>query len=73
MEDLEYGKAYYADIKRRAVAHGRSADDILIFPSIHPFLGESQAEAEEKYLNQSRFVDTDYAVKYLSRGMGIES
>lgn len=65
--DLEFGKAYYKDIKSRAVSYGRSPDDILILPSIGPIVGETQAEAEAKYGREVSWIDPDYAVKYLSR------
>ncbi|MFE3228552.1 NtaA/DmoA family FMN-dependent monooxygenase [Nocardia sp. NPDC059228] len=49
-----YGKLpeaaeFYRDIKARAVAAGRSADDIKILPSASFVLGDTEAEAVEKY------------------------
>ena len=49
-----YGKLpeaaeFYRDIKSRAVAAGRAADDIKILPSASFVLGDTQAEAIEKY------------------------
>lgn len=49
-----YGKLpeaaeFYRDIKARAVAAGRSADDIKILPSASFVLGDTEAEAIEKY------------------------
>lgn len=66
-ETLDAAKAYYADIKRRAVAHGRSPDDILIFPGSGTIIGDTREEAEAKYRRQAAYVDVDFAVKYLSR------
>ncbi len=40
---------FYRDIKARAVAAGRSADDIKILPSASFVLGDTEAEAIEKY------------------------
>ncbi|QNG18170.1 NtaA/DmoA family FMN-dependent monooxygenase [Rhodococcus triatomae] len=40
---------FYRDIKSRAVAAGRSADDIKILPSASFVLGDSEADALEKY------------------------
>ncbi|GAB0103927.1 NtaA/DmoA family FMN-dependent monooxygenase [Nocardia sp. JMUB6875] len=49
-----YGKLpeaaeFYRDIKSRAVAAGRSADDIKILPSASFVLGDTEAEAIEKH------------------------
>ncbi|WP_280243433.1 NtaA/DmoA family FMN-dependent monooxygenase [Nocardia abscessus] len=49
-----YGKQpeaadFYRDIKSRAVAAGRAADDIKILPSASFVLGDTEAEAIEKY------------------------
>ncbi|MQY23893.1 NtaA/DmoA family FMN-dependent monooxygenase [Nocardia macrotermitis] len=49
-----YGKLpeaaeFYRDIKSRAIAAGRAADDIKILPSASFVLGDTQAEAIEKY------------------------
>ncbi|MCX4099198.1 NtaA/DmoA family FMN-dependent monooxygenase [Nocardia sp. alder85J] len=49
-----YGKLpeaadFYRDIKARAVAAGRAADDIKILPSASFVLGDTPAEAIEKY------------------------
>lgn len=49
-----YGKLpeaadFYRDIKSRAVAAGRSADDIKILPSGSFVLGDTEAEAYEKF------------------------
>ncbi|MGW0043056.1 NtaA/DmoA family FMN-dependent monooxygenase [Rhodococcus sp. NPDC003348] len=41
---------YYRDVKARAVAAGRSADDLKILPSASFVLGDSEADAREKYL-----------------------
>lgn len=49
-----YGKLpeaadFYRDIKTRAVAAGRAADEIKILPSASFVLGDTEAEAVEKY------------------------
>lgn len=42
-------QAFYADVKERAVRHGRSPDDIRILPGLNYILGRTEAEAREKY------------------------
>jgi FMN-dependent oxidoreductase (nitrilotriacetate monooxygenase family) len=54
-----YGKLpeaaeFYRDVKARAVAAGRSADDIKILPSASFVLGDTEAEAIEKYRTVQR-------------------
>jgi FMN-dependent oxidoreductase (nitrilotriacetate monooxygenase family) len=65
--DLKRATEFSDDIKRRAVAYGRSPHDILIFPTITPILGETQEEADHKYEKSIQYVDIDMAIQYLSR------
>jgi alkanesulfonate monooxygenase SsuD/methylene tetrahydromethanopterin reductase-like flavin-dependent oxidoreductase (luciferase family) len=41
-------KAYRDDIRARAVAHGRSADDVKVFFQVSPILGATMEEARER-------------------------
>ncbi len=66
-ETLEEAKAFYADVKRRAVEAGRSPDDILIFPGIGPIIGDTEAEVERKYEELAALGSIDDALQYLSR------
>ncbi|MBN9113086.1 MAG: NtaA/DmoA family FMN-dependent monooxygenase [Pseudonocardia sp.] len=45
---LEAGQAFYADVKRRLAAHGRTEDQLKILPATTFALGDTQAEAEER-------------------------
>ncbi|WP_028047787.1 NtaA/DmoA family FMN-dependent monooxygenase [Cellulomonas sp. URHE0023] len=45
---LPEAKAYYADIKRRAVAFGRRPQDVKLLPSGSFVLADTEAEAQEK-------------------------
>jgi FMN-dependent oxidoreductase (nitrilotriacetate monooxygenase family) len=67
VEDVPAAKAYYQDIKRRAAAYGRAADEILIFPSITVVVGDTEQEARRKYDEVSQLLDVNVAIKYLSR------
>ena len=40
-------KAYRDDVRARAVAHGRSPDDVKVMYIVSPVLGETEAEARE--------------------------
>jgi FMN-dependent oxidoreductase (nitrilotriacetate monooxygenase family) len=50
-------KAYYDDVKSRAVKYGRNPDDIKIFPAVIPFIGETEAIAREKQAYHNELVD----------------
>lgn len=67
VEDVPAAKAYYQDIKARAAAYGRSPDEILIFPSITPVVGTTEADALRKHREVAELLDINVAVKYLSR------
>ncbi|MDR6718453.1 LLM class flavin-dependent oxidoreductase [Paenibacillus sp. 2003] len=66
-ETLEEARDFYRDVKARAVAYGRKAKDILIFPGIGPIVGRSEEEAEQKYQEIAELVSIDQALNYLGR------
>lgn len=42
-------KAYRADIRERAIAHGRNPDDVKVMYMAQPFIGETEADARAKF------------------------
>ncbi|MEK4662995.1 LLM class flavin-dependent oxidoreductase [Priestia sp. FSL H7-0729] len=66
-ETLEEAREFYRDVKARAVAYGRQAGDILIFPGIGPIVGRTTEEAEQKYQEIASLVSMDQALNYLGR------
>ncbi|RKT88412.1 FMN-dependent oxidoreductase, nitrilotriacetate monooxygenase family [Saccharopolyspora antimicrobica] len=44
---LQAGKDFYADVKRRLPGHGRSREELLVFPATTVVLGDTDAEAHE--------------------------
>jgi len=50
-------KAYYDDVKSRASNFGRNPDDIKIFPSFIPFVGETESIAREKQAFHNELAD----------------
>jgi FMN-dependent oxidoreductase (nitrilotriacetate monooxygenase family) len=64
---LEENQTFARRVKQSAVAQGRSADDVKIFPGIGPIVGETQAEAEEKYNIIRNLISIDDALAYLGR------
>lgn len=67
IQNLEEAKAYYSKVKKLASTHGRSANDIKIFPGIAPIIGQTEEEAEEKYRIIRDLVDINDALAYLGR------
>ncbi|MFF2910638.1 LLM class flavin-dependent oxidoreductase [Paenibacillus sp. NPDC057934] len=59
--------AFRKDMRRRAETFSRSADDILVFPSIAPVVGRTAEEAEQKYQEMASLVTITDALKYTSR------
>ena len=57
----------YAQLKASAVAHGRRASDLKVFPGIAPIVGATEKEAEEKYLAIRDLVSIEEALAYLGR------
>ncbi|MFE4569762.1 LLM class flavin-dependent oxidoreductase [Paenibacillus chitinolyticus] len=66
-ENLEDAVRFYKEVKERAVSHGRSPDDVLIFPGIGPIIGSTEEEAERKYQEVANLVTIETALDYLGR------
>lgn len=45
---LEAGRAFYRDVKARAVRHGRASEDVKVLPAATFVLGDSEADARER-------------------------
>lgn len=59
--------AFTQRVKQSAVEHGRSADDVKVFPGIGPIVGRTAAEAEEKYQAIRDLLTIDEALAFLGR------
>ena len=64
---LEEAQSFYRSIKTSAVAHGRLAEEVKVFPSAGPIVGRTQDEAEEKYRAIRDLISIDDALAYLGR------
>lgn len=64
---LEETRAFLRQVKTSAAAHGRSADDVKIFPGIAPIVGATEEEAEAKYRQIRDLLTVDEALLYLGR------
>jgi alkanesulfonate monooxygenase len=54
---LELAQTYYASLKARLPAYGRRPDDLLVMTGIMPFVGRTQAEAQEKFDRVQNLLD----------------
>ncbi|NDK89105.1 NtaA/DmoA family FMN-dependent monooxygenase [Gordonia desulfuricans] len=64
---------HYRLVKRRAVAHGRSPDDIKILPGLLVSLGSTEAEARRRNDDLHDRSPSSYAVGWLSHAIGIDA
>jgi alkanesulfonate monooxygenase len=71
-QDLDAARAFYADIKRRAAAYGRPPHAIKVLPGVMTVIGETRAEAAEKYERLQSLLSPELAVKDLSSHFGFD-
>jgi FMN-dependent oxidoreductase (nitrilotriacetate monooxygenase family) len=64
---LEETRTFTRQVKASAVAHGRSRDDVKIFPGISPIVGATAEEAEAKYQRIRDLIAIEDALAYLGR------
>ncbi|MDE1184283.1 LLM class flavin-dependent oxidoreductase [Paraburkholderia sp.] len=65
-------KALVDDIRARAVASGRSADDVKIFLGQTVITGRTDADAQEKYAEYQRYASSDAALVHAAASLGID-
>lgn len=55
--DLEKAKAFYKGVKELAQTHGRTSDEVKIFPGLFPIIADTPEEAQERYQLLQSLVD----------------
>jgi FMN-dependent oxidoreductase (nitrilotriacetate monooxygenase family) len=65
-QTLTDAQEFYADLKRRALAHGRDPDTIKVLPGIVPILGATEAEAAALEAELDRLIQPEYALPQLA-------
>ncbi len=63
-------KAFYTDVKSRAVGYGRSPDDIVVLPGISAAIGSTTREAEQVWEELDDLTSTDVGLTRLSARFG---
>lgn len=67
---LASAQAFYADLKGRLAAYGRSEASLKIMPGVFIVVGQSQAEAEDKFESFQQLVEPEVGVALLGRMLG---
>ncbi len=65
-------KSLVDDIKARAVGKGRASDDIKVFLGASLVLGETDAQAQEKFEEYRRYVSSEAALVHAAASLGID-
>jgi FMN-dependent oxidoreductase (nitrilotriacetate monooxygenase family) len=61
---------FHADLKARAVAFGRPADQVLVLPGLCPVIGGTEAEAQRSWQELTELSDPEVGRKRLSGRFG---
>jgi len=65
-------KSIVEDLRRRAVANGRRAQDILVFISRSFIVGRTRREAEEKFADYRQYGSVEGAMTHFASSVGID-
>ncbi|TDF62636.1 LLM class flavin-dependent oxidoreductase [Cupriavidus sp. L7L] len=65
-------KSIVDDIRAKAVAFGRSADDVKAFLGATLIIGRTEKEAQEKYEEYKRYVSSEGALAHAASSLGID-
>lgn len=69
-QTLEEAQAFYKKVKQKAVEYGRSPDDVKIMPGVAPYIGQTEAEAYEKYAQLQQLITPEIGLDFLSEYLG---
>ncbi len=69
-QTIEEARTFYADLKSRLAKYGREPDDLKILPGVSPILGESEAEAQDKYAALQELIHPVVGITQLSNLIG---
>ena len=69
-QDMGASRALCVDLKRRAVAYGRSPDHIKIMPGVSTIIGGTEAEAKAKLAELGECADPVVALQVLAERLG---
>lgn len=67
---IEPAQAFYADLKSRMAAHGRSPETLLVMPGVLPVVGATRAEAKAKFEELQDLIHPTVGIAQLSELLG---
>jgi FMN-dependent oxidoreductase (nitrilotriacetate monooxygenase family) len=70
--DLTTAKDFYASVKRRLPAYGRSPDDVKIMPGFCPIVAATEEEAKRKFESMQELIDPAVGLAHLATLLGID-
>ena len=65
-------RAFYLDLKQRAVGYGRDPDTVKVLPGIVPILGGTEAQARALETELNRLIRPEYALPQLAELLGVD-
>lgn len=68
--DLPSAQRFYADLKGRLAAHGRTEDSLKIMPGVYVIVAESQSRAQDIHEQLQALVEPDVGIALLGRMLG---
>jgi N-acetyl-S-(2-succino)cysteine monooxygenase len=71
-QDLSQAREFYTDVKRRAAAYGRPPEAIKVLPGVMTVIGQTRAEAEDKYEKLQELIAPEIGIKTLSAYFGLD-
>ncbi len=71
-QNIDKAREFYADLKARAARHGRPPGSIKIMPGVLAVVGESRAEAEDRYDQIQSLIHPELGVAYLSEMVAMD-
>ncbi|MGC5224887.1 LLM class flavin-dependent oxidoreductase [Micromonospora sp. DT81.3] len=69
---IEEARAFYEDVKRRVVEHGRDPELVKILPGIVPVIGDTETEARQLDAELDRLIAPEYARIQLAKTLHID-
>jgi FMN-dependent oxidoreductase (nitrilotriacetate monooxygenase family) len=69
-QTLENARKFYGDLKGRLAKYGRAPDDVKIMPGVVPFVGRTQAEADDKFEQLQSLVHPEIGLALLGELLG---
>jgi FMN-dependent oxidoreductase (nitrilotriacetate monooxygenase family) len=64
---IEAARAFYADLKRRVVQHGREPDSLKVMPGLYVTIGETEDEAKRAFDELQELTDPVSGLNLLSK------